>query len=134
MTPLEPTSRRRVLMLARLPHRLHAFLDREQRRELGLFEVAGVTGGELDAVGGSLVRSLEDRYPIVVTHAVVESVQLPAHFLYQASKNDAPVLWYPGERGLGFRSVGVLQPQAGPEEERTMMALMCLGSGPAAYV
>src|SRR3712207_2242755 len=88
--------------------RLHAFLDRQKRQDLGLFEVAGLAGGELDAVGGLLIGSLEDRYPVVVAQAVVEGVQLPAHILYQSPKNDAAVFWYPGEGGLGFRSVGEL--------------------------
>src|SRR3712207_8258552 len=45
--------------------RLHAFLDRQKRQDLGLFEVAGLAGGELDSVGGLLIGSLEDRHPIV---------------------------------------------------------------------
>ena len=82
MSPVEPTFRRRIVLLARLVHRFHAFLDRQQRQDLGLFEVAGLAGGELDAVGGLLVGSFEDRYPIVVTQAVVEGVQVPAQILY----------------------------------------------------
>jgi hypothetical protein len=61
-----------------------------------------------EAHADHIIGSLEDRYCIVITQAVVVGVQVPAHFLYQLPKNDAAVFWYPGEGGLGFRSVGDL--------------------------
>src|SRR4028118_916187 len=108
MNPVEPTFGCRIVLLARLVHRFHAFLDRQQRQDLGLFEVAGLAGGQLDAVRALLIGSLEDSHSVVFAQAVVEGVQVPAHVLYQLPKNDAAVFWYPGERGFGFRSVGEL--------------------------
>jgi hypothetical protein len=52
MSPVEPTFRRRIVLLARLVHRFHAFLDRQQRQDLGVFEVAGLAGGCATPPGG----------------------------------------------------------------------------------